>query len=82
MKKGDLYCFNEAQTTLVLVTKVFNRRDFCDDLNSFHGFPSIAIVSCVEVLTVSGENKGTRYTYEAPEFRQKYRKIEDANACR
>ena len=78
MKKGDLYSFKEDQSVLALVTKVFNRRDFGDDLSSFHGFPSISIVPCVKILIVTGSSKGISAVYELVEFNRHYSEVESA----
>lgn len=76
MKKGDLYYLMHIPETKALVTKTFNKRQFTDCPASFHGFPSIRITSCVEVLIVAGKHKGEKEKYIQEEFRQHFRKIE------
>ena len=83
MNKGDLYSSKEDKSVLALVTKVFNRRDFGNDLNSFHGFPSISIVPCVKVLLVTGSGKGISAVYELVEFYEHYSKVSEVtHDCR
>ena len=76
MKKGDLYYWMHIPETKALVTKTFSKRQFTDCPASFHGFPSIRITHCVEVIIVAGKYKGEREKYIQEEFRQHFRKIE------
>ena len=76
MKKGDLYYLMHVPETKALVTKTFRKPEFTDCPASFHGFPSIRITPCVEVVIVAGKHKGEKENYIQEEFRQHLRKIE------
>ena len=76
MKKGDLYYLMHVPETKALVTKTFRKPEFTDCPASFHGFPSIRITPCVEVVIVAGKHKGEKENYIQEEFRQHFRKIE------
>ena len=76
MKKGDLYYLMHIPETKALVMKIFNKRQFTDCPASFHGFPSIRITPCVEVVIVAGKHKGEKEKYIQKEFNRSFRKIE------
>ena len=82
MRQGELYYLMHIPETKALVVKTFNKREFSDCPASFHGFPSIRITPCVEVVIVSGEHKGEKEKYIQEEFRQHFRKIEVENERR
>ena len=76
MKKGDLYYLLHTPETKALITKTFNKREFSSCPASFHGFPSIRVTPCVEVVIVAGKNKGEKEKYVQEYFNRSFRKIE------
>ena len=82
MKKGDLYYLTTFPKTKVLITKKYNKRKFHGDDSHFNAFPSISIVSCVDVIVIAGEHYGEKETYIQEEFKHYFKKIEVDNESR